>query len=278
MVKMKKRSKDRRLSKPVFQDELACGAGAEDPTPVTPGVKGTKQPKKKTHVVMVISDTQFPFEHKDTFEFLEAVKAKYRPTDYVHIGDELDYHSVSNYKPNPDGWSPGEEFKQGLERMKRLYKLIGRRCKVCISNHGERPYRRAYDAGIPNGWLKSYQELLEAPEGWEWADTHEIDGVLYEHGNGMTGEYAHKYAAAKNMQSTVMGHLHANAGVEWIANRRHLVFGFAVGCLQDKDSYSAAYGKYYKRKPIVSCGIVDHGSPILVPMWLNENGRWTGEL
>lgn len=232
---------------------------------------------KKQQVILVISDTQFPFQHKDTFSFLKAVAKKYKPTEIVHIGDEVDLSAMSDFDHDPDGYSAGDELKKALVEMRKLYKLFPK-AKVCISNHTARPFRKAFKHGIPKAFLRDYHEFMEAPEGWKWADNWVIDGVVYEHGIGHSGVNGALKAALGNMQSTVIGHLHAFAGISYSANPRHLIFGFNVGCLIDKDAYAFAYGKYHKVKPIIGCGIVDKGIPMFVPMQLDSNGRWNGKL
>ncbi len=232
---------------------------------------------KPKEIVLAISDTQFPFAHRDCFDFLKAVKRKYRPTEVVHIGDELDFHALSDYDHDPDGRSPGDEFKDGMKELEKLYEIFPD-VKACLSNHTARPYRKAFKYGIPRGFMKEYKELLKAPEGWNWAQKWEIDGVRYEHGEGTSGKYAHIKAAQDNMQSTVMGHLHSNAGIGYIANPRFLIFGMALGCLMDKDAYAAAYAVHLKSKPILGVGIVDKGIPVYVPMLLKKGGDWNGDL
>lgn len=230
-----------------------------------------------TETVLIISDCHFPFSHKDTFEFLTAMKEKYEPTRVISIGDEGDFHALSDYNPDPDGDSAGKEFRRMMKYMHRLYDLFPD-VQACTSNHTSRPFRRAYKYGIPRGFLKDYAQLLEAPPGWSWADRHEIDGVIYEHGEGLSGELGAIRGAKLNMQSTVIGHIHSKAGVLWHANPRYLIFGFNVGCLVDKETYAMAYGKVFKDKPVISAGIVQAGIPMLVPMQLKGNGRWVGQL
>lgn len=231
----------------------------------------------KKHTVLVIPDTQFPFGHQDTFIFLKAVAAKYKPNEFVHIGDEIDLHALSNFEHDPDGYSAGHELKAALKDMHKLYKMFPK-MKVCTSNHTARPFRKAYKHGIPRAFLRDYHEFMEAPKGWEWADKWEIDGVIYEHGEGQSGVNGAIKAALGNMQSTVIGHLHAFAGIQWSANPRHLIFGFNVGCLVDNKAYAFAYGKNFKNKPIIGCGVVIKGIPVFVPMVLNKKGRWIGNL
>jgi hypothetical protein len=93
--------------------------------------------------------------------------------------------------------------------------------------------------------------------------------VLYEHGTGSSGVYAHKARALNNMQSTVIGHHHSNFGVEYIASNDKLIFGMGVGCGVDRKSYAMAYGKHSPRKPILGCGVVMGGLyAVTVPMVL----------
>lgn len=226
---------------------------------------------------LVISDLHCPFQHRDALEFLDAVKQKYRPTDVVCIGDEADMHAVSDHDHDPDGFSAGEELIAARKELKKLYSLFPT-VRSCISNHTARPFRRAFKYGIPKEFLRSYGEFLEAPEGWTWADKWEIDGVLYEHGEGVSGKDAHLKAALQNMQNTVIGHIHYGAGISYAANPRHLVFGMNVGWLGDKDAYAFSYGKAIRQKPIISCGVVQNKIPILIPMQLKPGGRWTGKL
>ncbi len=233
--------------------------------------------KHNKEIVLVIPDLQIPFEHSQAFEFLAAVKKKYQPTQIVCIGDEVDQHALSDYDSDPDGYSAGHELVEAIKRMKILYRMFPV-VKVTTSNHTARIFRKAFKHGIPKAYLKDYQEFMEAPKGWIWKDHFEIDGVIYEHGEGFSGQQGALKAALGNMQATVIGHLHSFAGIQWAANPRHLIFGFNVGCLIDKDAYAFAYGKKLKNKPILGCGIVDKGIPVFVPMILDNSGKWGGKL
>lgn len=228
--------------------------------------------------VLVISDTQAPFEHKDYLEFLKAVAKKYKTKEVVHVGDEADMSAISDWDHDPDGMSAGDELKAAIKSLQRLYKTFPK-VKVCTSNHTARPFRKAFKFGLPKAFLKGYRDFLEAPKGWSWADSWEIDGIKYQHGEGFSGRNGAIKAAENNMQSTVIGHIHSFAGIQYSANPRHLIFGMNVGCLIDKDSYAFAYGKHMTNKPIISCAVVIDGLPTLIPMPLNpKTGRFTGKL
>lgn len=228
-------------------------------------------------IVMVIPDLHIPFQHKDAFKFLKAVKNKYKPNEIVNLGDLEDWHSISMHDHDPNGMSAGAELVELRNKVKPLFKLFPK-MKICTSNHGSLPFRRAFRFGLPKDLIKSYRDILQAPAGWVWADQWEVNGVLYEHGDPFTGKDAAIKAAEQNMQSTVIGHVHSFAGIQYSANSRHLIFGFNVGCLIDKDAYAFEYAKKIKRKPILGCGIVKDGVPVFIPMMLDKRGRWIGKL
>ena len=161
--------------------------------------------------------------------------------------------------------------------MEKLYELFPKAVS-CESNHTSRPYRQAYAHGIPRAFLRDYKDFMRAPPGWHWKSSTVIDGVRYEHGDPMTGAQAAFKAATGNMQSTVIGHVHAFAGICWIANPRFLLFGFNCGCLIDRRAYAFSYGAKQKSKPILGCGIIADAIPTFLPMILNGSGRWTGKV
>lgn len=228
---------------------------------------------KGKYTVLVISDTQEPFGHQDAIPFLKWVKSKYKPNKIIHVGDEIDLHALSDYDHDPDGYSAGHELEAALQRMKLYYALFPE-VQACRSNHTDRPLRRAFKAGIPKAFLKEYHEFMRAPKGWVWADKHEIDGVVYEHGEGFTGHMGALNCAMKNGAPTVIGHIHSHAGILYSANAKQIIYGFNVGCLIDKDAYAFRYGKNLRHKPLLGVGIVEKGIPVWVPMLLDSKGRW----
>lgn len=227
--------------------------------------------------VLAIPDLHCPFEHPDAVAFLAAVKKKYNPTAVICLGDEGDFHGLSEYDHDPDGDSAGREYKEMLDHLKPIYKMFPN-VKVCTSNHTARPFRKAFKHGIPKAFIRSYAEFMKAPKGWKWADSWEIDGVIYEHGEGFSGREGAIKSAQGNMQSTVIGHIHSFAGIQFSANAKHLIFGMNAGCLIDSSAYAFAYGKKMKVKPILGCGIVKDGVPTFIPMLLNSQGKWIKKL
>ena len=107
--------------------------------------------------VLVISDLHIPYHHQDSFEFLKALKKKYKPDLVVNIGDELDHHAISMHEHNPDLMSAGDELRKSKHYIKELEKIFPE-MKIVHSNHSSLVYRRALKYGLPKDYLKSYNE------------------------------------------------------------------------------------------------------------------------
>ena len=226
--------------------------------------------------VLVIPDLQIPFHHKDALRFLQKVYKTFAINEVVCIGDEVDFHALSDYDHDPDGYSPGDELRKAIEELQPFYKAFPK-VKVVTSNHTDRIYRRAKRFGIPRAFLNSYAEFLQAPPGWHWEEYYIIDGVRYEHGHKIPGgdKLSIQKAPLLNGRSTVFGHFHSSAGIQYTSSPEALLFGFNAGCLIDFKSYAFDYAK---ARPILGCGIVEAGIPTFIPMLLNKRGRWIGGL
>lgn len=220
--------------------------------------------------VLVISDTQAPFHHRDTIDFLNDQRKRFKCTKIVNIGDEVDFHAISLHDKEPEGDGVTQELAKAKIFLRQLASIFPE-MDICISNHTDRPYRVAKKFGIPREFLKGYKELLDAPKGWKWFNRIYVDGVCYQHGEGYSGRNGAIQAALNNRQSTVIGHLHSHAGVNYHANENDLIFGMNVGCLIDVDAYAFRYGRTFKDKPVLGCGVVVEGSePFFIPMDLGS--------
>ena len=228
-----------------------------------------KNPKS---VVLVIPDLHCPFEHPDALAFLCAVRDRIKPTHVVCLGDEMDFHAVSRWPSNPDGLSAGQEYARGVEHLLPFYREFPD-ALVCTSNHTVRPFKKAFEAGLPAAMMPSYSVMLKAPDGWRWDHSHVIDGVRYVHGEGKSGQNSHIAFLRAYKQSVVHGHIHSYAAVSYEGP----LFGMNVGCLIDPDAYA-----YAKNMPIavnLGCGVVTGGrKAAFLPMFVDEKGRWTGGL
>lgn len=216
--------------------------------------------------ILIIGDTHEPFSKDGYLKFCREQQEKYNAGSVIHIGDLTDNHAVSYHEKDPEGRSAGDEFQLALDRCHKWYETFPN-VKICIGNHDALPFRKAFTAGLPAHWLKSYQEMLDSPKTWEWDFTHEVNGIMFQHGTGLSGELAAINAARENRQSTVIGHLHTVMNTRFLASFRDLIFGMSVGCGIDHEKYAFAYGKQNTRKPVIACGVIVDGSlPINIPM------------
>lgn len=231
-------------------------------------------PVRASNRVLVIPDLHCPFEHPDALPFLMAVRDAYKTNLTVCEGDEIDAASMSRYPKDPDGMNPGKELAEAIEHLRPFYREFPE-VLVCESNHTVRPWKLAFEAGLPASFLPTISKVLDAPDGWIWKPRHEIDGVLYTHGdNGKSGQYAHVHYMKQAKQSVVIGHIHAFAGVNYEGPH----FGMNAGCLIDRDAYCFKYAKGALLDVSIGCGVVIDGKEAYFIPMRQENGRWTGKL
>ena len=228
------------------------------PTPYTKGDPNN---------VIVIGDPHMPFTKEGYLEFCREVQEKYNCGTVINIGDEVDNHYISFHTSDPDGLSGNQEADAAQEMLNQWFKVFPE-TKVCIGNHTALPFRRAYEMGIPSRFIKPYNDIWNAPKGWQWNTHWELYGVLYTHGTGMSGPKAAITKAVNMRQSVVMGHIHTEAGVLYNASNKDLLFGLQVGCGIDDKTYAMAYAKDFTKKSIIGCGVVlNKGTlPIFIPM------------
>jgi len=221
--------------------------------------------------VLVVGDSHLPFELSGYLQFVKQTQEKYGCGIIVHIGDLVDNHAISYHEHDPNGKSPVEEMNEADKHLKEWFNTFPE-LYLCRGNHDSLVDRKSKTAGLPDRAFKQFREIWNLPEKWKDAFEFEFHGVIYTHGTAFSGLYGHVSAAAANRQSTVIGHLHSIAGIEWSANPKDCMFGMAVGCGIDRKAYAFEYGRDFKRKPVISCGVVlDKGKyPLIVPMNLGR--------
>lgn len=201
-------------------------------------------------------------------QFLQRVADKYQPDRIVHIGDLVDNHAISYHERLPGLSSAKDEFQKARRQIRTLVDAFPK-ADWLIGNHDALTERQATSVGLPKEVLRDYNDLWEVP--WK---VHErfselvIDKVVYMHGEGPGGMYAHGNRAKARFRSVVMGHFHSNAGTIWHATPDSRVFGLAVGCGVDNTKMQFLYGKVLPRKPILGCGVVVDGKRGIFEPWL----------
>jgi len=206
---------------------------------------------KSERRILVIGDIHAPFTLDGYLEFCEDMYARYNCNQVIFIGDIIDNHYASFHATDPDGMGGGDELDVAIEHVK-LWSESFPVADVCIGNHDRIIMRKAFDSQIPSRWIKSYNEVLGT--NWNWVEQIVYDDVQYIHGEGGTARTKSK----NDMMSTVQGHIHTQAYVEWSVGKMFKIFGMQVGCGIDSKSYAAAYAKNFKKQAI-GCGVVIGG-------------------
>jgi hypothetical protein len=214
---------------------------------------------------LIISDLHAPFHHPASLDFLSQLRRDYKPHHVVCIGDEIDAHGWSVHDRNPDAPGQGDELALAKQTVGYVAKMFPR-VSVCLSNHGQRAARQSLRIGIPSAFVRTLAEVLNTPKGWQWAERWIVDGVLFIHGEGYSGQGAALKAAMQNRRNTVIGHVHAWAGVAYHTSCDDTIWGMNVGCMVDVESLAMSYGKAYPNKPTLGCGVIVDGVPCFVPM------------
>lgn len=236
-------------------------------------VKKTNNSKDKT--ILVISDIQAPFHHRDTLEFLAWAKNQYSPDVVVNIGDLSDSYCLTAWQRDPQAISATEEIERMLEFIKEYNKIFPKG-HILTSNHDMRLHRAAIRANIPKHYLKNYHDWMGLSEGWTFHNELIIDDIIFTHGEeGGAGGQAGTLNRVKHYgMSCVSGHYHTKAEIQYLATRDKLMFGMQVGCLIDRHQLAFAYCRTSLKKPVLSIGVIVNGIPQIVPMLLDDNGRW----
>ncbi len=207
--------------------------------------------RNKERRILVIGDLHCPFEKEGYFEFCLETYDKYACNQVIFIGDLIDSHATSRHETDPDGLSAKTELDIAIEDLQKWRDAFPV-ADVIIGNHDRVVMRRAFSSSIPSIWIKSFNEVLGTS--WNWTERIEYDGVQFVHGEGGTA----RTKAKNDLQSTVQGHIHTQAYVEWMVGNRTKLFGMQVGCGLDRETYAAAYAKHYKKQAI-GCGVVIGG-------------------
>lgn len=205
--------------------------------------------------IFVISDTHIPFEKEGYLEFCIEQYKKFKCKEVVHIGDLVDNHAISYHEHDPNGDSPIAEMEKADKILQKWFKAFPK-VKLCRGNHDRLVDRKGRTNGLPDRCFKPFRDIWNLPKGWVDDFEFEINGVLFKHGLNCGGKNGHLNAAINSRQSTVIGHNHIYAGVDWDATHKDCIFGMAVGCGIDKNAYAFEYGRDFKKRPILGCGIV----------------------
>lgn len=219
--------------------------------------------------VLVIGDTHCPGMRRGYVDFLKRVADNYDVSRIVHIGDLVDWASISFHEKSPALSNATREFEHAKRQVTSLARAFPK-ADWLLGNHDALTERQALSVGLPTQVLRDYTDLWEL----DWT-VHPrfskliIDRVIYSHGDsGRSGQDAALAQAKDQFRSTVIGHFHGQAGVKWWANPEFRVFGMSVGCGIDASRLQFEYGRRMVAKPILGCGVVIDGRRAFFEPWL----------
>lgn len=228
--------------------------------------------------ILFIADSHAPYHHRDLLAFYKAVRDKYIPELVVHGGDEVDNHALSMHDSDSNLNAAGPELHEARKFMGALAEIFPK-MELVESNHGSLVYRRAKKFGIPVEYIRTYAEVLfpgGAPD-WTW---HEFLLVHTPEGNPTLFKHQHagdlSTGAAHEGANLCVGHEHAKFGIGYRSSRTRQYWSLYAGCGVDEFSMAQAYGKQCPNRPILGCSVIMNGVPRIIPMCLDQRGRWDG--
>lgn len=225
-------------------------------------------------------DLHIPYEHEDALHFIEAVIKEYKPTLTINLGDMLDFHNISFHDADPDLYSAGDELERAQCHIQDWERLIPNQY-IVGSNHGDLPMRKFMNAGLPREFLKSYNDIYGVGKGWKFVEDLTIQTKSKHLPDMYIAHGIRKNAlqvAQQRGQRFVCGHYHENFEVAYAGNPNSLLWAVMSGCLIDKKSLAFNYNKLNLNRPVLGCTVILYGVPFLIPMILDNHGRWIGEI
>jgi len=210
-----------------------------------------------------------PFTRKDYLDFCIETYKKYRCSKVTFIGDLVDHHGISYHEKDPDGMSPGFEFEASKKSLRSWYRAFPEADWV-IGNHDALIARKTQTMGLPSAFMRPLQEVYGCPAGWRVGFTFVYGNTLVKHGTGSSGDAGAFTSMLHEGMNIVQGHIHTASGVRYHASEKRLLWAMQLGWGADRHAYAFAYGRDFKRKPIVNCGVeLENGTlPVVIPMHL----------
>ena len=237
-------------------------------------IEGALLKEHENQCILTISDLHVPYHHRDSLAFLAYLKAKYKPTRIICLGDMEDKHALSYHDSDPDLASAGDELAKALPVIAELHKLFPN-MDILDSNHGSLVYRKAKTHGIPKHYIKPYNDVLGVGDGWKWHNDLVVklpdnNSCYFHHGKSTRGLILTQQMG----MSSVQGHFHNSFSVEYHGTPIALNWAMQCGCLIDSKSYAFSYANVNIKRPVIGTGLIIDSQPVLVPLLMNENGDW----
>ena len=219
--------------------------------------------------MLIIGDTHCPGMRAGYVDFLKRVADSYSVTRVVHIGDLVDWASISYHEKSPALRNASLEYAKARRQVASLTKAFPQ-ADWLIGNHDALTERQAVTAGLPPELLKDYADMWSV--GWSIHPRFSkliIDGVIYSHGDsGRAGQDAAFQQAKDNFRSTVIGHFHSQAGVRTGGRIRTAAGPHRCRSRRRDRTRGTRDWPTSAHKPILGCGVVLNGKQAYFEPWL----------
>ena len=235
----------------------------------------------KTKSILVLSDTHFPYQKKEYFKWIKKLRDKIKPTLVIHIGDLVDFHSISQHLHSAELPNIKYEIENAKKHIKQLRKIFKCPMPIMWGNHDIRIQRLAEKSAMPESFLKNINEILGIDSKWKWT-WH--DKLIVALPNKTKVFFTHHFksnvlASAKELgMSLCVGHQHTKSSIELFTHPLALNFAMCVGSSIEPRHEAFKYAKNFIKRPIISCASIVDSVPQLHPMFLNKDGKWTGQI
>jgi UDP-2,3-diacylglucosamine pyrophosphatase LpxH len=221
---------------------------------------------------LFISDVHEPYSHHQALKFCKSLKSDFDiPNSNIYsVGDFADLYGFSRWPKSPNApHTINQEIELTKDRMKLWYKAFPE-MRICESNHDQRILRKALGADLPSQVIKSFEEIMEFPDGWQMKEhfivCHNKGEFIVEHGDSWTSQNGLREAILHYGLCVVKGHTHIRAGVQHVWTKHQKLWGLDVGCLIDHEAHCFDYGKFNKQKSVIGCGLLLNGIPHFIPL------------
>lgn len=231
--------------------------------------------------ILLLSDTHFPAQHPDYWPWIKAIKSLTKWNKVIHIGDLVDFSSVSFHSISAETDNPTTEVEKAKTEIKKLEKLFPK-MDILYGNHDIRVIRKAESFGIPRSFLKDLNKMFEIKAKWKW---HDKLIVKLKNGNNVFFTHHFKSSVIQSSKelgcSLVVGHQHTKSEYTYWSSPTALNFAMCIGSSINPKAENFRYSKNFIKRPIISIasiGYVGYCQPCIHSMPLDNKGRWTGQL
>jgi len=219
---------------------------------VTPQqMKALESLRVKERRLLVIGDLHEPFCKEGYMQHCVDTYDRFNCNQVLFIGDIIDNAFASFHETPAELPSGQDELDFAIAKVQEWYEVFPI-ATIIVGNHDRIIARKLVRAGVPQKWLKSYNEVLGTPT-WNWTERAVFDGVQFVHGEGGSA----RTKAKNDMMSTVQGHIHTQCYVEYNSGSK-IVFSMQIGCGVERESLAMSYAKAFKTQQI-ACGVVIGG-------------------